>query len=614
MGEEWDRIFLPEQRAYWAGIAALPSDVDVLVIAPWLRTGGADLLTMQYIAAVRRTRPESVIGLVTTEPEPSTRLDELEGVTVFHLGEFALLPQFGVRILGTLIAQLRPPTVHVVNSTLGFDVLDRYGRALAQHSNLFASTFVIDRLPDGTAWSFLHHRGRDFYDSISAVLTDNERLVDHMATAEGAPANAFVVHHAVVDERFHPSERTTIDQDHPLRVVWAGRFDRQKRLDRLADIAESMQGRPVEFHAYGDAVIGDDPTLHDTMRRLDAAGVVRHPAYSDGFGEVVGNGADVLLLTSDREGLPNVLLEAMSSGLSVVAPDVGDIARAVTSDTGYLIADAGDINAYVDALDEIITGRSGALRRISAARELVVREYSADQLDRTLESLRGYLPRPGGGPSIGYRWFTDEATADLLTSKAALTLVYTGSNGHSNFGDILQNKNVLHYWNQRRDRIPVLFLPSFAAASPERIASLRRWFNCPHIVFFAPGREERPDGLTEIVPPSVNAPVHVVGGGYLNAMWGKRTSRPSTRSRQRAAHLRSSSPVCRSMSVRLPDSRRWPRATRSRSSDCATAHRSCSFASASTSPPSTRSMISPRCSRTGRPRPRCLEAERSGRA
>lgn len=520
-GTRWSEIFLPEQRAYWAGVAALPARIDVLVVAPWLRTGGADLLTRQYIDSVRRSRPDAVIALVTTEPEPSTRLGGLPDVAVFELGSFRLLPQFGVRVLGTLIAQLRPGTVHVVNSTLGFDVLDRYGRALSSESNLFASTFVIDTLPDGTDWSFLHHRGRDFYGPVTAVLTDNERLVRHMVEKEGAPADAFVVHHAVVDEEFRPRQPRGAGDVSPLRIVWAGRFDRQKRLDRLADIAESLRGRPVELHVYGDAVIGDDPTLEATLSRLDQAGVVRHPAYTAGFAEVVAGGADVLLLTSDAEGLPNTVLEAMSSGLTVIAPDVGDIARVIGEGTGYLVHDRADTAGYVSAVDQILADPASASARAIAARELVASEYSAEALDRTLEALPGYLPRRTGGRGVAHRWFTDPDTAELLRSGRPLTLVYTGSNGHSNFGDILQNKNILHYWSQREDRTPVLFLPAFAGESAERIAALRHWFRCPNIVFFSATRVSPPPGLETVAPVATGAPVHVVGGGYLNARWGR---------------------------------------------------------------------------------------------
>ncbi|MCR2824013.1 glycosyltransferase [Microbacterium sp. zg.Y909] len=519
-GTDWGTTFLPEQRAYWSAIAALPEQIDVLFIAPWLRTGGADLLTAQYIAAVRRTRPDATVALITTEPEPSTRLGALEGVTVFELGRFELLPQFGVRVLGQIIAQRRPGTVHVVNSTLGFDVVDVFGAPLAQHSDLFVSTYVLDRLPDGTMWSFLHHRSRDFYRHLAGVLTDNAKLVRHMASAEGAPEDAFVVHPAAVQEPDLGLRARPLTADAPLRVVWAGRFDRQKRLDRLVPIAEALRGLPVEFHVYGDAVIGDDPALTSTLDRLRSIGAVLHPPYTSGFAEMAREGGEVLLLTSDREGLPNTVLEAMSSGMPVVAPDVGDIARVVTTATGFLVGDPEDTSGYVAALTRIVEDFPEALARARRGRERVMADFSAARLDATLEALPGYLPRAEGGRAAAHHWYTDDATRRLLESGDPVTLVYTGSNGHSNFGDILQNKNILDYWTQRPDRTPVLFLPAFAGDPGERVASLRRWFDCPHIVLFSDRRRDAPKGLREIRPPVTGAPLHVVGGGYLNAMWG----------------------------------------------------------------------------------------------
>lgn len=521
-GEDWDTLFLPEQRAHWSGIIELPEHIDILFVAPWLRTGGADLLTLQYIQAVQRARPDAVVALVTTEPEPSTRLHELTDVAVFDLGRFRLDPQFGVRVLGTLIAQLEPSTVHVVNSTLGFDVIDRYAVPLSAHTNLFASTYVIDTLPDGTDWSFLHHRSRDFYERVQMVLTDNAELVESMQRTEGAPADAFLVHNAVVDtdesaERI--AARAPVSAASPLRVVWAGRFDRQKRLDRYADIVEASVGQPIEFHFYGDQVISDDPDLPRTLDRLERAGAHRHPPYKGGFCSI-SDSADVLIMTSDREGLPNTLLEACAAGVTVVAPAVGDIPRVLGDSTGYLVTDPTSSRAYVAALSAIAAAPEDAAERATQALRLVQREFSAARLDRTLAELPGYLPRETGGRAPAYRWYSDDATAALLRSGQALTLIYTGSNGHSNFGDILQNKNIIAYWTERPDRTPVLFLPAFAAETPQRVASLRTWFRCPHIVFFSTDRAA-PLGLAPLDVTRTDAPLHVVGGGYLNTMWGR---------------------------------------------------------------------------------------------
>jgi len=114
-------------------------------------------------------------------------------------------------------------------------------------------------------------------------------------------------------------------------------------------------------------------------------------------------------------------------------------------------------------------------------------QHSREALEKVLSSLHGYLPpEDAEDRTSSFCWFADEKVRALLDSGAPLVLVYTGSNGHSNFGDILQNKNILDYWNRREGRTPLLLLPSFAASPPGRSEELKRWFRAEHIVFFAP--------------------------------------------------------------------------------------------------------------------------------
>ena len=395
-GDTWDDEFVHDRLAYWTGISELPTDPDVLFITPWLRTGGADVLTVQYVHAIRATRPGATIGLVTTGAEPSTRLGELgSDVTVNWLGRFALAQPWSSRVLGMLLTQLRPQTVHLVNSYEGIEACDRYARSVTAHSAVFISTFVLDAMEDGSWWSHLHHRSRDFFDGVAGILVDSRHFAEEMAYAEGIPADTFVVHHQAVDEELRPRAARTFSAEAPARVLWAGRFDLQKRLDRLAAIAERTRerGLPVAFTALGEPVIGDDPHTPDHLRRLADAGVTVGPPYVGGFGAVGPERYDAFLLTSDREGVPNTLLEAMASGLPVIAPDVGGVGEAVSDQTGYLIPDAGDVVAYVDALAALTTDPADALLRAQRAREQIERDYSFDGLCATLESIDSYLPR-----------------------------------------------------------------------------------------------------------------------------------------------------------------------------------------------------------------------------
>ena len=64
--------------------------------------------------------------------------------------------------------------------------------------------------------------------------------------------------------------------------------------------------------------------------------------------------SDVLVLPSYSEGMPNVILEAMASGMTVIATDVGAVRVAAPEGTGWLIP-AADQEALTKALTEVLT-------------------------------------------------------------------------------------------------------------------------------------------------------------------------------------------------------------------------------------------------------------------
>ena len=75
---------------------------------------------------------------------------------------------------------------------------------------------------------------------------------------------------------------------------------------------------------------------------------------------------DVVMLTSRHEGLPNVLLEAQSLGIPVVAPDVGGMSEVVEQGvTGWTIRDA-DANSLAERVLHCLTDRGW--REVAAER------------------------------------------------------------------------------------------------------------------------------------------------------------------------------------------------------------------------------------------------------
>jgi glycosyltransferase involved in cell wall biosynthesis len=73
--------------------------------------------------------------------------------------------------------------------------------------------------------------------------------------------------------------------------------------------------------------------------------------------------ADMLVLTSQVEGMPLVVLEALAMGCPVAATDVGDVAHVVTPGRNGFLVDAGQPLAMVQPLiDAITTGRYAGSR------------------------------------------------------------------------------------------------------------------------------------------------------------------------------------------------------------------------------------------------------------
>jgi glycosyltransferase involved in cell wall biosynthesis/GT2 family glycosyltransferase len=141
------------------------------------------------------------------------------------------------------------------------------------------------------------------------------------------------------------------------RVLFAGRLDAVKRPLLLADIALAVRTRrPQEDFTF--VVAGDGPEEEPLRRRVRRAGIAHlfeFLGHVPDLAPVLAD-ADLVLMPSENEGVPLVVLEAFASAKPVVASDVGALSEVVARASGILIARSpGEVQAFAEAIDLLLS-------------------------------------------------------------------------------------------------------------------------------------------------------------------------------------------------------------------------------------------------------------------
>lgn len=272
------------------------------------------------------------------------------------------------RALVELIRSFRAETVVNVNSVLLYRALNPYGRALASTQRLFLVMFGNEQLALGN-WVGLPLRY--FYrcaDLVEGVITDSAYLRDWLVDQYQLPQETedrIHVFRAPVDPGLDLVPVEPRDPAARPQVFWAGRLDRQKRVDLVFEIARRMPD--VDFRMWGEEVL-TAPALETPPANVRLHGAYRHLTELD-FG-----GADAWLYTSAWDGVPSQLLEVAMTGVPLVASQVGGTGEVVSTDDAWPVADHDDPDAYVTALRDVLADPERARRRAVALRERMLRE------------------------------------------------------------------------------------------------------------------------------------------------------------------------------------------------------------------------------------------------
>ncbi len=136
-------------------------------------------------------------------------------------------------------------------------------------------------------------------------------------------------------------------------------------------------------------MIGDGPLRAQSQTLLEQAGcaeLVWLPGERNDVAEIL-RGLDCFVLPSLAEGVSNTILEAMATGLSVIATDVGGNSELVDDGRSGILVHAGDSEAIAQSIVSYANDRDKARRAGQAGRAAVERQFSMAAMVQQYQGL-----------------------------------------------------------------------------------------------------------------------------------------------------------------------------------------------------------------------------------
>ncbi|PIE71744.1 MAG: hypothetical protein CSA22_01225 [Deltaproteobacteria bacterium] len=381
----------------------------VLYVGPWLITGGADTMTVDWFRHLSTTG--MALYYATTLPKKNVWIDKLRGLSrgIYELPELGCGDPDAIgRFIIDFIEKNQIDVLHIMNSPPVYQVLPDIRNA-HPHLKIVAQFHCFDYLADGTKVGYsvdVPKRLDGIVDAYNVESISHQKEIQ--ALYPQILDDKFTCIYGCIDTLHFDPDTVVPDAEifsnrHPdaLNLLFIGRLDRQKQPMVMMQVVKRLRDAGVDFllHVVGDGSLESqkaevkaychDHGLDDRVRFYGDQPQSTLPSWY-----AVG---DVLLLCSMWEGIPIVLYQAMSMGMVCVAPDVGGIAELV-GDAGVVIPDRTDIDAYVQTLSALATDPELRQALGSRARERIVNGFDIQTLSPAYVSFYQRLVN-GGNPN-----------------------------------------------------------------------------------------------------------------------------------------------------------------------------------------------------------------------
>ena len=354
--------------------------LKVLHIASGDLWAGAEVQLFTLVKALHEKLDISVCVVLLNHGTLEQRLRVI-GIQVIVLDESKLN---GIQILRQLIRTIRkqnPDVIHthrIKENILGSIAAFLSGRIPTIRTAHGAPEHKPSwrQLPKRLIVSLDWFCGRFLQQKIIAVSGDLSEILKK----DYLPKKICIIKNGIDLESLSKFKRNTQSNTEPFKIGLAGRLVPIKRVDIFIKTAQYILNQypelKISFHIYGDGPLRKQ--LEQLNHELKTDNIVHFEGHCSDMTKRLQE-LDILVMTSDHEGLPMILLEAMALEIPVIAHAVGGIPELLDHGTCGILVQNHSITGYAEEIlrtirepERRVITTENALNRIKA-------NYSAEQ-------------------------------------------------------------------------------------------------------------------------------------------------------------------------------------------------------------------------------------------
>jgi sugar transferase (PEP-CTERM/EpsH1 system associated) len=225
---------------------------------------------------------------------------------------------------------------------------------------------------------------RLFRPLVTQYTTVSRDLADYLVDDIGVPAERVrQIYNGVDTEHFYPRKRVASNQRRGLIVGTVGRLQAVKdQVSLVKGFAAAVQQAPGDMRDARLVIVGDGPfrsVIDNAIAETSLQSRVELLGRRNDIPDILRS-LDIFVLPSLAEGISNTVLEAMATGLPVVATRVGGNADLVADGVTGALVDAGDWRAIAEHIAGYARDSDRLARQGRAARARAEKEFSLDAM------------------------------------------------------------------------------------------------------------------------------------------------------------------------------------------------------------------------------------------